>query len=284
MQTVHTAKELREIIKQKKREGLRIGLVPTMGSLHEGHLTLVREAQKVSDFVVSTIFVNPTQFCAGEDFDSYPRTLKADAEKLESVNCHLLFAPKASEVYPDNSEDWVTISVKDVTQKHCGSRRPGHFEGVALVVTKLFNFVTPDVALFGKKDFQQLAVIRRLTQALSFGIEIIGVETVREESGLAKSSRNAYLSDLEIIKASNIYSILCKVKQKIVNGRKDYEQIAEKAQEDLISEGFMPEYFNICNADTLKLATAEDTNIAILTAAKLGDTRLIDNIDFQIGR
>lgn len=282
MQIVHTAKELREIIKQKKREGLKIGLVPTMGSLHEGHLTLVREAQKVSDFVVATIFVNPTQFCGGEDFESYPRKLEADAKKLESGKCDLLFAPSATEVYPNHNEDWVKISVKDITQKHCGSRRPGHFEGVALVVTKLFNFVTPDVALFGKKDFQQLAVIRRLTQALSFGIDIIGVETIREESGLAKSSRNAYLSDLEIIRASNIYSVLRKAKQKIMNGRKDYDQIAEKAQEDLMSEGFDPEYFNICNADTLKLATSEDTNIVILTAAKLGDTRLIDNIDFQI--
>lgn len=282
MQTVHTVKELREIIKQQRSSGKTIGFVPTMGNLHDGHLSLIQKAQENADFVVCSIFVNPTQFGAGEDFDRYPRTLNADSEKLESVTCDLLFAPDVNEVYPQQSQDWVQVTVTGVSENHCGAHRKGHFEGVALVVTKLFNMVQPDVAVFGKKDFQQLAVIKRLTTALNFPIQIIGAETKREPNGLAMSSRNGYLSEEEKQQAAALYQQLCNVKRLIIQGRKDFEQLAEDAERNLADNGIIYEYFNIADQDTLNMADNNTKRFVILTAGKLGNTRLIDNIDFEI--
>lgn len=280
MQTVNSIQELRAIIKAQRIAGKRIGFVPTMGNLHEGHITLVREGQKKADFIVSSVFVNPTQFGAGEDFDKYPRTLKEDQEKLSAAGCNLLFAPPVDEMYPGDQASWAAVHVTKVGERHCGASRPGHFDGVSTVVTKLFNIVQPDVALFGKKDFQQLAVIRRMTTALCFGIEIIGVDTVREASGLAMSSRNGYLSAEEKQKAATIYQTLCRTRDAIRSGEKNFSALEQSADAVLAQAGFQPEYFTVCRADTLEPAGADDKNLVILVAAKMGKTRLIDNIDF----
>lgn len=282
MKTVHTLKELREIVTAEKRAGRKVGFVPTMGNLHQGHISLVEQAKEKAEFVVCSIFVNPTQFGAGEDFDRYPRTLADDSAKLETANCDLVFAPDVDEVYPESSQDWCNVSINGVSEKHCGSRREGHFDGVALVVAKLFNMVQPDIAVFGKKDFQQLAVIRRLTTALNFPIEVIGGETVREPNGLAMSSRNGYLSAEEKDHAAVLYKQLCSVKHLVEQGRKDFSQLAEDAERNLADDGLLYEYFNIADQDTLQLADNSTKKFVILTAAKLGSTRLIDNIDFEI--
>ncbi len=282
MQTINTIAETRALIAAQVKAGKRIGFAPTMGNLHEGHATLVREARKYSDFVVSSVFVNPTQFGAGEDFDSYPRTLAADQERLSAAGCDVLFAPSVAEMYPDQNNDWVKVLVTDITTRHCGASRPGHFDGVGLVVSKLFNIVKPHVALFGKKDFQQLAVIRRMVKALCFDIEIVGVETVREANGLAMSSRNGYLSASEKEQAALLYKTLRDTRDAIKSGNKDFSALTEHATATLSGGGFVPDYFNICRADNLQLATAVDRSLVILAAAKLGKARLIDNIDFDI--
>lgn len=282
MQTVNTIAETRAIIAAQVKAGKRIGFAPTMGNLHEGHATLVREARQYSDFVVSSVFVNPTQFGAGEDFDSYPRTLEADQERLQAAGCELLFAPSVAEMYPDRNNDWVKVIVNDITTRHCGASRPGHFDGVGLVVSKLFNIVKPHVALFGKKDFQQLAVIRRMVNALCFDIDIIGVDTVREANGLAMSSRNGYLSAAEKEQAALLYKTLCETREAIKAGQRDYDALSAAASTALGAGGFTPDYFNICRSDNLQLAGAGDRSLVILAAAKLGKARLIDNVDFEI--
>ncbi len=283
MQTLNTIAETRAIIAEQVKAGKRIGFAPTMGNLHEGHATLVREARKYSDFVVSSVFVNPTQFGVGEDFDSYPRTLDADKARLSAAGCDLVFAPSVAEMYPDQNNDWVKVLVTDITTRHCGASRPGHFDGVGLVVSKLFNIVKPHVALFGKKDFQQLAVIRRMVKALCFDIEIIGVDTVREANGLAMSSRNGYLSAAEKEQAALLYKTLCATRDAIKDGSKDFAALTDAATQALAEGGFLPDYFNICRADDLQLATAQDRSMVILAAARLGKARLIDNIDFEVG-
>lgn len=283
MQTLNTIADTRALIAAQVKAGKRIGFAPTMGNLHEGHATLVREARKYSDFVVSSVFVNPTQFGAGEDFDSYPRTLAADQERLSAAGCDLLFAPSVAEMYPDKNNDWVKVIVTDITTRHCGASRLGHFDGVGLVVSKLFNIVKPHVALFGKKDFQQLAVIRRMVNALCFDIDIIGVDTVREANGLAMSSRNGYLSAAEKAQAALLYKTLCSTRDAIRAGNRDFAGLTAAATTALSGGGFTPDYFNICRADNLQLATVEDHSLVILAAAKLGKARLIDNVDFELG-
>lgn len=282
MQTINNIKELRALIHAQRLAGKRIGFVPTMGNLHEGHITLIREGQKHADFMVSSVFVNPTQFVAGEDFDKYPRTLKEDQEKLAAVGCNLLFAPPVDEMYPGDQASWASVHVTQITERHCGAARPGHFDGVATVVTKLFNIVKPDVALFGKKDFQQLAVIRRMTTALCFDIEIIGIDTVREANGLAMSSRNGYLTADEKKRAAELYRSLCAARDAIKAGNLNFAQLSSEANDKLEAAGFKPEYFSVCRADNLEPAQPGDRALVILAAARMGNARLIDNIDFTL--
>lgn len=282
MKIVHTIKELRAAVRAERMAGKRIGFVPTMGNLHAGHITLVSEGLMQADIMVSSVFVNPTQFGPGEDFDKYPRTLDEDAAKLAAAGCHLLFAPSVDEMYPGDQDTWAKVVVTAITERHCGAARPGHFDGVSTVVSKLFNIVKPDVALFGKKDFQQLAVIRRMTIALCFDVEVIGIDTVREANGLAMSSRNGYLSDDEKTRAATLYQCLCAAKEQIQNGVRDYAAITGQANEKLSAAGFEPEYFSVCRADTLEPAAAGDKDLVILAAARMGKARLIDNIDFRL--
>ncbi len=278
MRTVHSLKELRTILRGLRQQGKTIGLVPTMGNLHEGHISLVRKAAEAADVVVTSIFVNPMQFGANEDLDKYPRTLAEDQRQLEAAGNTLVFAPSVDEVYPEGLARQTRVIVPEVSEGHCGASRPGHFEGVATVVTMLFNMVQPDVAVFGEKDFQQLAVIRKLVRDLMIPVEVIGAPTVREEDGLAKSSRNGYLSEQERQVAPAVYRTLTDTAAKITGGRSDFEALEQEARQALSDAGLRPDYFNIVNSLTLKPATAEDRELTLLVAAFLGTTRLIDNL------
>jgi pantoate--beta-alanine ligase len=278
MRTVHSLKELRTILQGYRRQGKTIGLVPTMGNLHEGHIALVRRAKEASHVVVTSIFINPMQFGASEDLATYPRTLNEDQNKLAAAGNTLVFAPSAEEIYPEGLARQTRVVVPEVSEGHCGASRPGHFEGVATVVSMLFNMVQPDVAVFGEKDFQQLAVIRKMVRDLMVPIDVIGVPTVREKDGLAKSSRNSYLSADDRKVAPAVYRTLRQVADAVTGGRSDFDALAREGQQALVNAGLRPDYLNIVNSDTLKPASPEDRELTILVAAFLGTTRLIDNL------
>ncbi len=282
MNTVKTVRELRAAVARARSEGKRIGFVPTMGNLHSGHAALVAKAAQRVDFVVASIFVNPLQFGAGEDLDKYPRTLAADQEKLLQAGCHLLFAPTVEEMYPDGMAGQTRVSVPQLSEGLCGASRPGHFEGVATVVSKLFNMVQPDLAVFGQKDYQQLAVIRALVHDLNMPIQIIGEPTVRAPDGLALSSRNGYLNDEQRAIAPVLYRILNQIAEAIRNGERDYPQLLAEQQRQLEAAGLRQDYLEIRHARNLRLATAEDRDLVILVAAYLGGTRLIDNLHLDL--
>lgn len=282
MHTVNTIQALRALVKEAKLTGKTIGFVPTMGNLHSGHIRLVQTAKSQCDVVVTSIFVNPTQFGANEDFGSYPRTLEADCELLTAADCDVVFAPSAAEMYANGVSQSTVVTVTGLSEQLCGEHRAGHFAGVATVVTKLFNIVQPDSAFFGEKDFQQLAVIRRFTEELAFPINIIGVPTERAEDGLALSSRNGYLTSAERAQAPAIYQILVQLRQAILNGQREYTMLSEATVLHLQKLGFDPDYVAICQSQHLTPASMSDTDLVILIAAKLGKTRLIDNMAFQI--
>jgi len=279
MHTVNTVLELQATVKAWRSAGESIAFVPTMGNLHDGHLHLVSVAKTKADRVVVSIFVNPTQFGAGEDFDTYPRTEQEDQEKLKSIETDLLFLPSIAEIYTPDAQ--TTVSVSGMSNLYCGASRPGHFDGVATIVCKLFNMVEPTVAVFGLKDFQQLAVIRTMTRDLNIPVQIIGVDTVRESSGLAMSSRNGYLSAAEKTIAPLLYQSLNSAHDAILAGNQAYPDIEQHALRFLQQAGFKPDYFSVCRSSDLKKATLQDADLVLLAAARLGKTRLIDNIYFS---
>ena len=251
-----------------------------MGNLHEGHLTLVRAAKKICDVVVVSIFVNPIQFGAGEDFDSYPRTLEQDSRLLADVDCDIIFAPSVEQMYGTQPR-LTNISVGQITDDLCGKSRPGHFDGVAVVVTKLFNIVQPNFAFFGQKDYQQLAVIRQLVQDLNMPLEVIGVPIVRAEDGLALSSRNGYLSEQQRAIAPTIYQLLKQAEQQLHEGHA-LAQVLESISNQLTQAGFVVDYVEARQTNLQPIAQF-DRNVVLFVAAKLGTTRLIDNlqVDFK---
>ncbi len=278
MITLHTVDALREQVGKWRSEGERIALVPTMGNLHVGHLSLVERALQEADRVVVTIFVNPLQFGAGEDFDSYPRTLEEDQQKLQQACTDLLFAPAVDEIYARPQDMQTKVEVPGLSDILCGVSRPGHFVGVATIVCKLFNMVQPDVAIFGEKDFQQLLVIRRMTEDLCMPLEIIGMPTMREADGVACSSRNGNLSADERGRAPTIYRLMQEVAAELMGGNINYSNLLEKASNELKNNGFNPDYFTIRRASDLALPEPSDLDLVILVAARLGTTRLIDNL------
>lgn len=278
MQSVSEIKSLRSQIKAWRQEGLSIAFVPTMGNLHQGHFSLVEKAKTLADKVVVSIFVNPMQFGANEDLDSYPRTLDADKQGLAEIGTALVFTPTVDVMYPNGLDAQSYVDVPDISMGYCGGARPGHFKGVATVVTKLFNMVQPDFACFGEKDFQQLQVIRAMVRDLSMPIEIIGVPTQREVSGLAMSSRNGYLSEQEKDTAKVLYQTLLNAGQSLEQGNKAFDAIELKAKQVLEQAGLKPDYFAIAEKDNLKPATLETKEFVILAAAFLGKVRLIDNL------
>ncbi|SUA16873.1 pantoate--beta-alanine ligase [Neisseria lactamica] len=277
MQIIHTIQELRA---WRKNAGT-VAFVPTMGNLHEGHLALVREAKKRADNVVVSIFINRLQFGQGEDFDKYPRTLQQDADKLEAEGVAVIFAPDEKELYP-NVEQRYNVEPPHLQNELCGKFRPGHFRGVATVVSKLFNIVAPDVACFGKKDYQQLAVIKGLTEDLNFDVEIVPVDTGRAEDGLALSSRNQYLSAAERAEAPRLYRELKAVAESLAQGGLDYAGLEKRAAQSLTEHGWTVDYVEIRHADTLEVARTGDRRLVILAAARLGATRLIDNVEIKL--
>lgn len=277
MKIIHTIKELRE---WRKTAG-RVAFVPTMGNLHEGHLALVREARKRADHVVVSIFVNRLQFGQGEDFDKYPRTLQQDADKLSAEGVSVVFAPDEKELYP-NVEQRYNVEPPHLQNELCGKFRPGHFRGVATVVSKLFNIVEPDTACFGKKDYQQLAIIKGLVEDLNINVEIVPVDTGRASDGLALSSRNQYLSGQERSEAPRLYRELNIIADALREGNLAYAELEQAAVEQLSEAGWSVDYVEIRRADNLNIAHAGDKNLVVLAAARLGTTRLIDNIEVSL--
>lgn len=282
MNTVQTLQQLRAAISQARSADKRIALVPTMGNLHAGHIALIKQAVERADFVVASIFVNPLQFGPNEDLDSYPRTLAQDQSKLFDAGCSLLFTPSAEDMYPQGMDQHTTVSVPGVSAGLCGGSRPGHFDGVATVVCKLLNMVQPDMALFGEKDYQQLAVIRKMVADLNMPVQIFGVPIVRGEDGLALSSRNGYLSAQQRASAPALHQCMQAVKAHIKNGRNDYAVLFEQFNTDLQAAGFRLDYVELRDALSLQLADANSTQLVLLAAAYLGTTRLIDNLIFEL--
>ncbi len=279
MKMIEQLEQLRIATQLAKQLG-RVAFVPTMGNLHEGHLTLMREARKHAQTVICSIFVNPMQFGANEDLDKYPRTLDADIAALESAGVDLLYFPSVETMYPKPLNDQTKVEVPVISELYCGASRPGHFVGVATVVAKLFNMVQPDVALFGTKDFQQLAVIRRMVADLAMPIEIIGVPTVRDADGLAMSSRNQYLTTEQRAIAPMIYAELKQLAETLSQDLSQLEQQSADSQRRLAEAGFEPDYLHVLDAETLLPLTNQSQQGVILIAAKLGAARLIDNIEF----
>ncbi|APE07166.1 pantoate--beta-alanine ligase [Alteromonas sp. MB-3u-76] len=281
MQIVSDISSLRQLVASYRRDGSSIGFVPTMGNLHDGHLKLVKRAKAHNDIVIVSIFVNPMQFGANEDLDAYPRTIEADQAKLIENGVDALFLPSVSDMYPSGLQAQTFVEVPGISDVLCGASRPGHFRGVATVVSKLFNMVQPDDAFFGEKDFQQLQVIRTMVRDLSMAVNVHGVPTERESSGLAMSSRNGYLSEKEKDTARSLYKEMQQAKALIEEGQLSFADIEKSMVENLETRGFKNDYVRIVNATTLQPATSADKHIAIVAALFMGSTRLIDNLHVE---
>ena len=282
MQIAESSASLREQLEDWRRSGEHIALVPTMGNLHDGHLSLVEIARQRAERVVVSIFVNPTQFGDGEDFANYPKTLERDKRRLKLANVDLLFAPNIETMYPFGIDNATSVTVPVLTDELCGSFRPGHFDGVTSVVSRLFSLVQPDVAVFGEKDFQQLMVIRRLVTDLSLPVEIVAGPTQREEDELALSSRNQYLTDEERAIAPRLYATLKDIAEGLQSGKRNYPEIEQQAMGDLAGLGFKPDYVSIRRAENLGEPDRDTDELVVLAAAHLGKSRLIDNLVVHI--
>jgi pantoate--beta-alanine ligase len=278
LDTVTTIAAVREHVQRWRREGLRIAFVPTMGNLHAGHVSLIEAARRHGERFIVSIFVNPMQFGPNEDFAHYPRTPRADERMLADAGCSLMFMPDVTEIYPHGSERATRVEVPGVSRLLEGEFRPGHMEGVSTVVAKLFHIVEPDLAVFGEKDFQQLTVIRRMVADLCMPIEIVGAPTVRDHDGLAMSSRNQYLTSAERALAPQIYVALEAAANRLRAGDVDFASIERAGFHELERTGFRPDYFCIRKAEDLSPATRETRELVILTAARIGKARLIDNV------
>lgn len=277
MLIIETLPLLRQQIRRLRMEGKRVALVPTMGNLHDGHMKLVDEAKARADVVVVSIFVNPMQFDRPEDLARYPRTLQEDCEKLNKRKVDLVFAPSVKEIYPNGTETHTYVDVPGLSTMLEGASRPGHFRGVSTIVSKLFNLVQPDIACFGEKDFQQLALIRKMVADMGFDIEIVGVPIMRAKDGLALSSRNGYLTAEQRKIAPGLYKVLSSITDKLQAGERDLDEIIAIAGQELNEKGFRSDDIQIRDADTLLEVSENSKRAVILVAAWLGDARLIDN-------
>ncbi|EIQ27495.1 pantoate--beta-alanine ligase [Shigella flexneri K-315] len=277
MLIIETLPLLRQQIRRLRMEGKRVALVPTMGNLHDGHMKLVDEAKARADVVVVSIFVNPMQFDRPEDLARYPRTLQEDCEKLNKRKVDLVFAPSVKEIYPNGTETHTYVDVPGLSTMLEGASRPGHFRGVSTIVSKLFNLVQPDIACFGEKDFQQLALIRKMVADMGFDIEIVGVPIMRAKDSLALSSRNGYLTAEQRKIAPGLYKVLSSIADKLQAGERDLDEIIAIAGQELNEKGFRADDIQIRDADTLLEVSETSKRAVILVAAWLGDARLIDN-------
>lgn len=282
MQIFHHIASMREALKAERMNGKRVGFVPTMGNLHDAHIELVKCAQQTNDIVVCSIFVNGLQFGLNEDWDKYPRTFESDCNKLQSVNCDYLFYPDDREMYPNGMDTQTRVICPTMTDVLCGASRPGHFEGVTTVVTKLFNIVQPDEAVFGLKDYQQLAVIRRMVEDLCMPVQITAGQIHRETDGLAMSSRNGFITPQERPRVSQLNKSLNWVVAQISSGRRDFDVMQQEAIAQIKDVGFKVDYFSICDSKTLASAAVDDDEITVLGAMYTSGARLIDNVSLQI--
>ncbi len=277
MQVSHSIAEVRRLVAAWRAAGERIAFVPTMGNLHAGHISLIELAAQHGERFVASIFVNPMQFGPNEDFNHYPRTPSRDETMLEAAGCDLMFMPEVAEIYPNGHELATRVEVPTLSDLLCGEFRPGHFQGVATIVAKLFNIVTPDVAVFGQKDFQQLTVIRHMAADLCMPIEIVGAPTVREADGLAMSSRNQYLTAEERQRAPAIYRALQEAANALRDGQRDFRALEARGTDALSGAGFKVDYFAVRRCADLLDAGAADRDLVVLVAARIGKARLIDN-------
>ena len=282
MIVVNTSESLRESLGEWRRSDEHIALVPTMGNLHDGHLSLVTHAREHAERVVVSIFVNPTQFGEGEDFEGYPRTLERDKRLLKKFKADLLFVPDVDTMYPFGVDNATSVTVPVLTADFCGAFRPGHFDGVTTVVSRLFSIVQPDVAVFGQKDYQQQLVIRRLVDDLRLPLQIVCGPTIREDDGLALSSRNRYLSEEQRGVAPTLYSVLKNIGKDLQAGKRNFADLEQHAMDALSAVGFEPEYIGIRRAENLESPDRDTDEIVVLGAARLGNARLIDNIVVSI--
>ncbi|CAM6320525.1 MULTISPECIES: pantoate--beta-alanine ligase [Citrobacter] len=277
MLIIETLPLLRQHIRRARQEGKRIALVPTMGNLHDGHMKLVDEAKARADIVVVSIFVNPMQFDRPDDLVRYPRTLQEDCEKLNKRKVDFVFAPAADQIYPQGTEGQTYVDVPGLSTMLEGASRPGHFRGVSTIVSKLFNLVQPDIACFGEKDFQQLALIRKMVADMGYDIEIVGVPIIRAKDGLALSSRNGYLTAEQRKIAPGLYKVMCEIGEKLQAGERELDEMIALAEKALNEKGFRADDIQIRDADTLLALTETSQRAVILVAAWLGQARLIDN-------
>ena len=282
MKIFHTVSGMRSVLVAERKSGKTVGFVPTMGNLHEGHLQLIRLARKRCDVVVASIFVNPLQFGLNEDWETYPRTFSDDVDKLENEGCDFLFYPDEGEIYPNGMADQTRVVVPTMTDILCGASRPGHFEGITTVVSKLLHIVQPNVAIFGVKDFQQLTVIRRMVEDLCIPVEIVGAAIARDHDGLALSSRNSYLTEDERTQVKILYETLCWCRQKVADGERDFASIEAQGTERIEKGGFRVDYVSIRNARNLELAAYDDQEIVVLGAMYATGARLIDNVSLSL--
>jgi pantoate--beta-alanine ligase len=282
MKIIQSPLDIQQQMLALKAQGKTIGFVPTMGNLHQGHLSLIEIAKQKSDISVASIFVNPMQFGEGEDLDSYPRTMSEDIRKLESLNVDYLFTPSNESIYPLGKDSHTSVEVNRMTDTLCGASRPGHFRGVTTVVNILFNIIQPNIAVFGKKDYQQYQVIKAMVKDLMLPIEIIGGEILREANGLAMSSRNGYLTVQEKTRASQLRKIILQTAEQLKQGKESIDAIKQMATEQLESSGFKKDYFEIVNQLDLADAKASDKKLLISAAAWMGKPRLIDNMELEI--
>ena len=277
MLIIETLPLLRQHVRRLRQEGKRVALVPTMGNLHDGHMKLVDEARARADVVIASIFVNPMQFDRPDDLVRYPRTLQEDCEKLNKRKVDYVFAPAVEEIYPQGLEGHTFVDVPGLSTMLEGASRPGHFRGVATIVSKLFNLIQPDIACFGEKDFQQLALIRKMVADLGYDIEIVGVPIIRAKDGLALSSRNGYLTAEQRKIAPGLYKVMSRIGEKLQAGERDQEEIIAIAEQELNEKGFRADDIQIRDADTLLALSETSKRAVILVAAWLGQARLIDN-------
>ena len=282
MQVFHTISGLRDSLQLHRANGQTIGFVPTMGNLHDGHLALIKQAKKSNNIVVCSIFVNALQFGLNEDWDKYPRTYDSDCDKLDKTGCDYLFCPDDNEMYPNGLDTQSRVICPTMTDVLCGASRPGHFEGVTTVVSKLFNIVQPDEAIFGIKDYQQLAVIKRMTEDLCLSVQITSAPIHREADGLAMSSRNSYISKQERPKVKVLKEVLELIAQQIKAGNLNFSKLEIEAKKRIEFEGFTVDYVTVSNSKTLQPAAVDDRHITILGAIYTASARLIDNISINL--
>lgn len=282
MHLFHHIRSLRAALQAVRGQGKTIGFVPTMGNLHAAHLALVEEAKRHCDIVVVSIFVNRLQFGLNEDWDKYPRTLEQDIDKLRSVACDMVFCPEEQEIYPNGMDSQTRVIVPSMANILCGASRPGHFEGVTTVVSKLFNIVQPDLVVFGLKDYQQLAIIRRMVEDLCVPVKIIAGDIVRERDGLAMSSRNGFIKAAERTRANQLYLSLEWIKARILAGEREFSALENTAKTQITEAGFKPDYITVCDSKTLNPAAHDDRQLTVLGSMYTESARLIDNVSFTL--